>query len=117
MSAANMGVPYAQVVAGLCDGREQPLLVGGGLGPGVGTGAGAWVVGGGGGRVVVGGRITGMTMGVREVGVVTGVGCDGIFSVMTLPMRLQAAKSPAAKPRPGIMMRTLFRKAPPLEVT
>jgi len=113
MSAANMGVPYVQVVAGLCDGREQPLLVGGGWGPGVGPGRGGWVVGGGGVGV---GRITGMTMGVSGAGVTVCVGSEGSFSVMTLLMRLQAARSPAASARPGIT-RTLFRTAPPLEVT
>src|SRR5438034_9889596 len=70
MSPANWPARYVQLVAGLCDGRPQPLLWGGGLGPGpgVGPGAGGWVVGGGGGKVVVGGRMTGMRMGVSDVG-------------------------------------------------
>jgi hypothetical protein len=50
-----------------------------------------------------------MMMGVSDAGVVTGVGCEGSFSVMTLLMRLQAARSPEARARPG-RMRTLFRK-------
>src|SRR3989442_7989477 len=96
MSPANMPLWYVQLVAGLWEGRPQPLLWGGGLGPGpgVGPGAGGWVVGGGGGKVVVGGRMTGMTMGGSEGGVVIGVGWEGSFSGMTLLMRLHASRSP-----------------------